>query len=336
MFKISETAGTLVISAVLFLSAPAAAESLQTQDSGEAAPAAGSEPQCLDSFHALQKNFAASNLEFTAMSGDARTIVPLTYIHARKDGRSYSLWKTLNGEVSGYALRDGKGFDFNRDRSYTGPLTWHTTQIFDRFFSEGTKLRSYNCLIAGRSRISGYKAALLRFVPEDGLRYGYVLAYDEDEMLPVELMMTAPSGMVVSRISATSIKKSSTPSFPVDDETFDLHEGRAAQQQKLPDSPLDPWDFLVIPPDFVMTDSGVLKFKDGEVSPYQVFSDGLTDFRIYINSKSSLYLPAVNTGSLTVFRKADQNREYAVTGEIPLALAEEILSKVKGDSEQRP
>ena len=389
MLKFPETAGTLVISAVLFWTVPAFAavpapagsaavpaaagavpvaapgvsgavsstgvngagsspgattalpaspeEAAVPSPDGTAATSPGgaaatrSDAACFGNFRAVRQSISGSAVEYTIISGDPRGMFPLTFLHRRQGGRSYSLWKTLNGEVSGYALRDGRGFDFNRDRSYTGPLTWHPTQIFDRLFAEGTEVSGYNCLISGRSRISGYKTALLRFVPEDGMRYGFVVAYDEESMLPVELMITEPSGMLVYKISATSIKKAPAGPFPVTDEAFDRFEERQQQAEaSARPARLDPWDFLVIPPHFAMTGRGVLKFPDGEVSPYQVFSDGLTDYRIYINSKSSLYLPAVSSGTLTVFRKSDSNREYAVTGEIPLVLAEEILSKVKG------
>ncbi|MDY6322654.1 MAG: MucB/RseB C-terminal domain-containing protein [Succinivibrio sp.] len=310
MLKLVKTACSLMLLAVLFSPASYAA----------------SDP-CMGLFDDVQKNFAASSLSFTAVAGDQRGMFPYAYTHVFRNGREYVSWRALNGEVAGYALRDLKGYEFNDDKGLTQRLTWHQTQVFDRLMAAKTQLEGYQCVFSGRTRLSGRKVSLLRLSPKNDQRYGFALALDDDQKLPVELNLITPQGALVFKITAADIVRNPKDAA-FDDEMFDKFD--LLRKAPAADEKLDPWGFIRIPPYFTMVSEGSVQTDDGSVSPYQQFSDGIFSFRVYINSRTSMYLKEVTAGSLSVYRTQDANREYAVTGDIPMELAHSILAEIDG------
>lgn len=301
-----KTAGALVLTVLL---------SLQTVDAAD--------DNCMRIFENMQQRVSSSDLSFTATAGDIRAISPYSYQHAVRNGHEYVQWRTLNGEAQGYALRDLDGFDFNEDRDLKAPLSFHITQFFDRLVSKHTKLMGYQCIFSGRTRLNGRKVSLLRLLPGNDQRYGFALAIDDDSYLPVELNLVSPEGNGVTKISATDIKHGISFHIPSDDDFDKYALLKTAKTDKL-----DPWGFLKIPAYFKMVSQGAIQMPEGDVCPYQQFSDGLFSFSVYINSLSSVTMPEISAGAVSVYRMHDKNREYAVVGEIPMELAKSILSDV--------
>ena len=301
-----KTAGALVLTVLLSLKTAIAADD-----------------NCMKIFETMQQRVSTSDLSFTATAGDIRAILPFSYQHVIRNGHEYVMWRTLNGEAQGYALRDLEGFDFNEDKDLTAPLSFHPTQIFDRLVSRHTKPEGYQCIFSGRTRLNGRKVSLLRMVPSNDQRYGFALAVDEDSYLPVELNLVSPQATGIVKISATDIKKGIALPIPADEEFDKFALLKTAKSDKL-----DPWGFLKIPAYFKMVEQGAMQMPEGDVCPYQQFSDGLFSFRVYINSISSVTMPEISAGAVSVYRMHDQNREYAVVGEIPMELAKSIPSEV--------
>ena len=297
----------------LFFGAAVALQSQATEDN------------CMRIFTDMQHRFSVADVSFTATVGDLRSIVPFSYRHGYVNGSEYVVWKTLNGESEGYALRDLDGFDFNDDRSLKKPLSWHNTQVFDRVVSSKNELKGYQCIFSGRTRLNGRKVSLLRLLPRNDLRYGLAMAVDDGSGFPVELEVVTPQGAGVTKISATDIKKNDHAlNIPSDNdfERFSLLKTAKAEPQ-------DAWGFINIPPYFNIVSQGAVQMPDGgDVCPYQQFSDGIFSFRVYINSISTVTLPEVRVGALSIYRMHDANREYAVVGEIPMEMAKSVLSKV--------
>ncbi len=311
MPELVKTACGFALLAVLFCISPAYAE-----DEG-----------CMAVFLKAQQSFSSSNISFTAAAGDQRGMLPFTYRHLSKNAHEYALWRSLNGAVAGYALRDLSGFDFNEDRGARQPLTWRPTQVFDRLMSDKTKLQGYQCVFSGRTRLNGHRVSLIRLIPKSDQRYGFAIALDDKYGVPVELNVTTPSGAGIFKISATDVRNDVSGDNEFSDAEFDHFALSKPAGQKN----LEPWGFIKIPRYFHMMSEGSVQMDDGNVSPYQQFSDGLFSFRVYINSRSSLYLQEVSAGTLSVYRTQDANREYAVTGEIPMELARQVLSEVSSE-----
>lgn len=283
------------------------------------------ENQCVLSFKSLQQKYTRTNANYTLISGDGKNMFPFSLSHRYHQHRDYSLWKSLNGEVSGYFLRDGLGFDFNQDKNAATPLSWHQINIWDRLFSEHTSLKDYHCMIAGRTRLSDRKVSIIRFAPKDDLRYSYVIARDEDKALPVELNVINPQGRLVLKITSTAMVDNINQDFLYNDDLFDRFE--LLQKSNNNNTNIKPWGILNIPPQFKLLEEGSVYLNDKEV-PFQRYGDGLVDFRVYRHSILSMYIPSAVNGTLSVLRRGNSKYEYAVVGEVPLQLSEFVLKRV--------
>lgn len=276
---------------------------------------------CLDEYAKLQNAYFNSSGRYTVVSSEAGSLSPYLLLHHNMDNKSYSVWEYLNGENRGYALRDGKGFDFNQVRSVVDELNWHPTLIWDRLLDKNVELKDYVCVFTGRARVAGHKVSLLRLAPQDGLRYGYLIAKDDDSSLPVEISVLEPQGGVVSKLLSLDYHAVENLQFQLQEKLFDEVEAAAHTSTQAP------WPELMLPRVYELIDAGTMTFGRETVS-YQEFSDGLCSFRVYKAPKTSVMYPALNNGTITIFRKAAETFEYAVVGEIPARLAEAVLSKI--------
>lgn len=280
------------------------------------------ENYCLYEFNSLRNTLDQNKVQMKTIVSDGLGVNPYLMLKANINNRSYVIWEQLTGEFQGYALRDLVGFDYNTDRNYTGSLSWHSTHIWDKLFDPSTKIEGYSCVIAGRTRIAGQKASLLKLTPQDGKRYIYVIAKDDETSLPIELITLSPyTGNIISKITSLDTKLIKYIDFPIKDELFDNYE----TTDKTTDlSNVKQLAELNIPSFFKLVDAGTLENN----VYYQSYSDGLSSFRVYKTQASTNFFPFANKGTVIVFRKIFKNAEYAVVGDIPPELAEFVLSKL--------
>lgn len=284
---------------------------------------------CQQLFNETRRAFFSQDFSMSVVLGNSGGMNSYSLSHRYLKGKSYTRWLNLNGEVSGYFLKELDGYDFNNDHKYRGPLSWHQSMIIDKLFSPQTKLYDYTCVLTGRTRLSGYKSSILRLAPANDLRYAYVIAVNDENSLPVEVDVVSPDG----EISLRAIMSAHRLSVPedletIEDETFTEFSQREDKQETA--RTLVPWPELNIPKSFKLTEDNYEVTETGDKSYFQVYSDGLTDFRVYKNSKTSVTIPYVQNGTLLVLRCNYQGTEYAVVGELPLALARSTLSLLCG------
>ncbi len=313
------TAGLWTVLAV-FLSLPAAADAPDQASDHEDALS------CLHEYKALQQAYQEASAQLTVISTDRTGLSPFLLLKTVREGRSYSFWEHLNGEIRGYALRDDQGFDYNQGRQAADELNWHPTLIWDRLLSPKTEFKDYVCVFTGRARVLGHKVSLLRLAPQDGQRYGYLIAKDDDTALPVEITVLDPQGGPVSKLMAVDTKLNPSLHFPINEEFFDRFA--AAQQHKQDHEQRTVWPELTVPRAFTLTAAGYMEHNGGERVDFQEFSDGLNSFRVYRAPQTSVLYPALNNGTITILRRKAQAQEYAVVGEVPLRLAEQVLAKI--------
>lgn len=307
MQSLTKTAGAAALAVFLFLPPPALSE--------------GS--SCMEAFNTLRNQYSDSRVQLTVVGSDPTAVVPYVMMHAGDAGGGFDILEHLNGEIRGYALKGDSGFDYNHDRSATGPVSWHPTLVWHKLLSKGRQLRGYTCIFTGRTRLAGHRVSLLRLVPQDSLRYSFLFAMDDEFKMPVELSVLTPEGAVASRITVLGMRPLSVEEarFPLDEKVF--------ENFKIEDEPLRtgarPWTGLTIPKEFDLKGEGQLNVN-GAQTAYQTYSDGIVSFRVYRVPRSNVLYPALNDGALTVLRKVSGNDEYAVVGEVPLRLAEYVLS----------
>ena len=281
--------------------------------------------QCMALYNSVKSAYTTSDFEATVIDNDQAQMQLYALAHFNKNSVSYTTWKSLNNEIAGYALRQDKGFDYNHNRSYIGPLSWHQTQIWDRIFSKNRKLTGYDCTIVGRTRLAGRKVTVIRMSPVDDVRYSYVISKDDDTSLPVELVVLSPAQIVASKFTVSAAHSASSENLSFPDETFDRVE-KLSNKKKQND--LTIWPELTIPKPFTIESAGIQKQADGTELEYQSFTDGMVEFKVYKNSVSSLNIQSATDGTLTVLRRNSVKNEYAVVGEIPLELSAIVLSKI--------
>ncbi len=280
--------------------------------------------QCELDFSSLKDSYVNSNIEATVIQSAQSQMEPFSLVHLNKNGIPYTTWKSLNNEVAGYSLRQENGFDYNQNRGFVGPLIWHQTLIWDRIFSKKSPLKGYDCSILGRTRLAGRKVTVLRLSPVDEIRYSFIVSKDADTNLPVELAVLAPNQSIAAKFTVTSVHSTAALNLSFPDETFDRIEKMGADDNTASTA----WSELVIPANFTIKREGAEENSEGDQVKFQVFSDGIVEFKVYKNKKTSLNIISATDGTISVMRSNSKDFEYAVVGEIPLELCALILSKI--------
>ena len=281
------------------------------------------EAKCFSAFNELRTNYLKAEKQMTVSVSNSSGMTLHRLLHIYKDNKSISYWENLNGEIRGYALKGDVGFDFNQDKEYAGQLTWHQTLIWDRLFNSDTDLTGFSCVLTGRTRVAGQKVSLIRLAPKDSYRYGYLIAKDDVSALPVELAVLSPNSGIITKITVNSV--SPVDGLNLDLSVFDNLSEQNSVNNKEENSFLEIWPELNIPKEYKLVEEGEIE-DNGAFVPYQLFSDGLTTFRVYKNAKTSVVIPALTNGTISILRKSSGDYEYAVVGEIPILFAESVLS----------
>lgn len=358
---------------------------------------------CISSFNETRSRVLGADTQSVILHSNSNGIAPYITLQSTDDkGSHYVLWQSLNGDIKGYALRNGKGFDYANNANTPLPLAWHPTLIWDHLFGSEKELKNYSCVLTGRTRVMGKRVSLLRLVPQEGLRYSFLLAKEDESDFPVELSLMDPKGGIVSRLTTMDSRIIVGVDFPISDVVFDRieqsqqegtlgHEhayaaaatpfsahtgseqgarhgvlGAGAESQYADDSSeeepsslelmlpsptvsagatvaatnnsnkgkgavkaqdLKPWPELNIPSVYSIIASGEFT-QGGAQCLYQEYSDGITSFRVYRNQRSTNFYPVLSNGSISIVRKNSMSYEYAVVGEVPVTLAEFVLTKI--------
>ena len=360
---------------------------------------------CISSFNETRERVLNANTQSVILHSNSNGIAPYIALQSIGDnGSHYVLWQSLNGDIKGYALREGKGFDYANNANTPLPLAWHPTLIWDHIFGSDKDLKNYSCVLTGRTRVMGKRVSLLRLIPQEGLRYSFLIAKEDESDFPVELSVIDPKGGIVSRLTTMDSRIIVGVDFPISDSIFDRieqsqQEGWLGQEHPVWDAengsgnghswsalsddvraakpaaieeaaraaeggsgkdqaslelvlpsptvsagatvsasasqaakqkegePLKAWPELNIPSVYTIIASGQFN-QGGSQCLYQEFTDGLTSFRVYRNQRSTTFYPVLSNGSISIVRKNTMRYEYAVVGEVPVTLAEFVLTKI--------
>lgn len=363
---------------------------------------------CWKSFEQTRSQVINASSQSVIIQTDSKGLIPYVTLHDNNEqGTSYNLWQTLNGDIRGYALKDDFGFDYTTSLAKITPLTWHPTLIWSSLLSSKKPLKNYSCVLTGRTRVMGKKVSLIRLIPQEGLRYAYIIAKEDETDFPVELTISDVRGNAAMRLTVMETRIIMGMDFPIKDIVFEqLKQGQAIDSQLLNDtvpelnlsangtispnllsnsvadqpsadnrstllqdslegqqqdssviskkfadmtkptpaatmtgglpqkhlietnpSKLKPWADLNIPNVFKIINQERFP-AGGEDCQFQEYSDGMTSFRVYRNEPSTIHFPLLNNATLTIFRQNSTNYEYTVVGEVPVVLAEYILSKI--------
>ena len=190
--------------------------------------------------------------------------------------------------------------------------------------------KSYQFLLVGRNRISGRSAQQIRITSTDKTRYGYNLWLDEETGMLLKLNMHSLDGKLLQQIQVTQLR--------IDDRIADAFS--QLQQENLPRviNVVNPpqrkheWKLAFLPVGMQAIKQDIHQLAiTGQVVEYSLFSDGLVNVSVYIQTATGVFQDDVNlnNGANTVHSRTDGKVQVTVVGDIPLVTAQLMAKSIE-------
>lgn len=289
----------------------------------------------------MKTAFKTLNYDLSYVELEKGRITPMRYSHGLVEGVSVGHLVSLNGNPREYFRRDDiTSFFESEQQSYSLKSVAIPGLLFSLMETDLSKTeladeskRNYQAVyVGGRSRITGRISQVVRVVPTDSFRFGYLVWVDMKTNLPLRIDMIKNNGEVVYQIMAVSLYQfpSVTPWL------------EKMYQSKLPGvimmQPSETTDFVSewkaswLPSGFtlVVENKHQIAGINQEVN-YLQFSDGLVDISVYINTdlKSGTLTQGLGvSGQISLQSKITDEVEIVVVGEIPVVTAKKIANSV--------
>ncbi|SGY82086.1 Sigma-E factor regulatory protein RseB [Moritella viscosa] len=286
----------------------------------------------------MKTAFKQLNYDLSYVEIERGRITPMRYSHGVIDGVSVGHLLSLNGNPREY-LRCGNITSFfeAEQPGYSLSSTAIPGLLFDLMATELTLDDSlYQAIyVGGKSRVTGRLSQIVRVVPNDKYRFGYLIWIDLTTNLPLRIDMIKDSGEVVFQVMAISLYQ-----FP--DVTPWLEQLNAVKlppvlsamqtQALMPKATKSEWKATWIPDGFKQIMSNKHQIAGiGQTIDYMQFSDGLVDISIYVNTNvkaGSLSQGLGVSGQISLQSKITDDIEIVVVGEVPSFTAKKIAESV--------
>ncbi|RDV29336.1 sigma-E factor regulatory protein RseB [Alteromonas aestuariivivens] len=194
----------------------------------------------------------------------------------------------------------------------------------------------YEFVLVGRARIAGRPAQQLRIVSRDNSRFSYQLWLDEATGMPLKLNMLDLQGSLLEQIQITSLSIQEEPP------AYFTSVNQASLPRPMAIVPKQPrqhqWEVDYLPSGMTEVRRDIRRLAlTGQVVEYKMFSDGLVDVSVYVQSAAeALGSDLVLRHELNTFLTlTDGQAQVTVVGEIPLKTANAIATslRLKGEGE---
>lgn len=187
----------------------------------------------------------------------------------------------------------------------------------------------YRALPVGGARVADRDAQHIRVISRDNLRFGYSLWLDKETGMLLKSAMVTPQGDVVEQIQLTSLA---------------IHQRFPANLEELRDVPRPPLlydtDSLMkvrykllpgwLPDGFELRRSNHHRLAmTGIRADYFLFSDGLTEFSVYIaEADAAPTQPVAISGSDSLYSLQNSDFVVTVVGSLPITTAQRIAESI--------
>lgn len=187
---------------------------------------------------------------------------------------------------------------------------------------------TYDFVSVGRTRIADQLCEVIRIVPRDGTRYGYIVWLDSDTKLPLRVDLLDRDGETLEQYRVVS--------FAVDDGVQKIMQGlenaRMPPVLSVPTSSAVTFNWTAgwVPAGMkeITQSRRQLPSLDRPVES-RLYSDGLFSFSINVTMADKSSTPQqLRTGRRTVQTEVRNNAEITVVGELPPATAKRIADGV--------
>jgi sigma-E factor negative regulatory protein RseB len=282
--------------------------------------------------------FKQLNYDLSYVEIEKGRITPMRYSHGVVEGISVGHLLSLNGNPREYLQRgDVTSFFEPEQQAYSLSSVAIPGLLFNLMATELTVDDShYQAIyVGGRSRITGRLSQVVRVVPNDKYRFGYLIWIDLKTNLPLRIDMIKDSGEVVYQIMAISLYQ--FPDISPWLEKLNSVELPAVltstkSNHTTPDPADAEWLASWLPSGFKLMVSNKHQIAGIEQTiDYMQFTDGLVDISIYINTNpkaGSLSQGLGVSGQISLQSKITDDVEVVVVGEVPVDTAKRIADAV--------
>ncbi|ENY73740.1 MucB/RseB C-terminal domain-containing protein [Aeromonas diversa] len=285
----------------------------------------------------MQSAAHTHNFELSMVKVRQGRIESLRYSHAVIKGQQVAHLTHLDGQNIEFLQRadDYTFFEYGHSpytlKGARFPGIWSSLQRvpLDQL------IHSYDVVLAGRSRVAGQVSQVVRLVPRDGDKYGFVVWIDEESQLLLRVDMLDREGNLVEQVLGVDLdlftappawlsKLAAAPQPPA----LALEEAYQAPQQDLG------WRITWLPDGFTLKSRDRHRLVATNVPvDYMMASDGLVDLSVYVaraDPKQSVRQQLIRQGATTLVSFVNEvGVEITVVGEVPAETAKRIAESIK-------
>ncbi|WP_319783319.1 MucB/RseB C-terminal domain-containing protein [Oceanisphaera sp. IT1-181] len=293
----------------------------------------GSAPSLLQR---MQQAYQQLNFELTLIEFSQGELEPKRLTRGHLDGQVFTHLTHLNGRPREFVQRGDETSFF--DASHSG-YTLKNSNLPGLFYrlqqmSLDSLLAKYDAVSAGRSRVLGRVAQVVRLVPKSADYYGYMLWLDQETGLLVRLDTLSEDAQVVEQSMGVALKVSDMPSPLIKElkaanlpALVSVSDVYPAPQQQLP------WRFGWMPAGFELRSQDKHKLPITEQAvDYVMLSNSLVDVSVYLSqakAQTEVKQQLVRQGAthlLSVISPA--GADITVVGAIPVETARQIAESI--------
>ncbi|MGY3945097.1 MucB/RseB C-terminal domain-containing protein, partial [Aeromonas tecta] len=285
----------------------------------------------------MQSAVSHQNFELSMVKARQGRLEPIRFSHGVIDGKEVAHLSYLDGKTVEYLQRQNEFTFFeNTHEPYTlkgarFPGVWSTLVKMPL----PRVLESYDPVLAGRSRVAGLVAQVVRLVPKETDKYGFVLWIDEQSHLLLRVDMVDREGNLVEQVLGVDLDRQSAPApwlvalvnskLP---EALELEDAYPAPQQTLS------WHLTWLPGGFkVLSQDRHQLVSTSQPVDYMMLSDGLVDLSVYVarvDPKQAVRQQLIRQGATSLVSYVNEvGVEITVVGEVPAETAKRIAESVQ-------
>lgn len=300
-----------------------------------------SQPSPDDLLQRMVEAFSQQNFQISMVANRGGDIEPLRLEHGIVEGESIYHLSYLDGPMRDIVKRGGEVSYFEYDSAPYSLRQRPLSGPFPNAFLHGMDeiSESYEFVLAGRNRVSGRLAQMVRIIPKDPHRFGMAVWLDVQTGFMLQMDYVDRSGVSAEQIQVIHMNINREPSEQLlaiaeasMPEVIDRSEMLNKEDLKVR------WSCDWLPPGFrsVVQDRHRLALTD-DIVEYMMYGDGLVRFSVYINEIGDGRETAtiMTKGATSFYSELRDGVEVAVIGRIPPETAKRIAANIHARPQPR-
>ncbi|MBY5993490.1 MucB/RseB C-terminal domain-containing protein [Ferrimonas balearica] len=278
----------------------------------------------------MASSLTAENFQISLVQLQRDQIRTLRYFHGVVEGEEVAYLDHLNGPSKSvvrvgnqvtYLEHDVAPYSVNAGRIH-GWLPPAFAGNIERLTPH------YQFVKAGRNRVAGHTAQLIRIVPEDAYRYQYRVWLDIESALPLRVDLLDTENNLLEQVLAIELHLFEQPLPQLEELKAQVWPNVVVPPQSSQNSR---WQFGWLPKGFAVThyDQHLLLGLNEPVE-YLSLSDGLADFSVYIGLAGQVELPThlSTTNGLALASAIHGEVEVVVVGKLPVDALSNVANNI--------